>query len=376
MLERKKLFRQIPSKTWVEIDKGAVRNNIKTFRRIIGNRVKLLAVVKSNAYGHGLLLFSRLADAYGVDGFCVDSLEEGIILREAGIKKCILVLGFIHPAAFSFAAGYDITVTISSVASLQVYCALSSPRPKFHMKVDTGMHRQGFSEKEAFEVVDIYHKKSTFRQGLNGIYTHFAAATDMTDQAYTEMQFFSLQRVIEKAKTVGLNNLTNHCAATGGVLLDKKYHLDAVRIGIGIYGLWPSKKLRMQRGVDIPLHPVMAWYSIVSEVKELQKGEYIGYDLTERAVKRTQIVIIPIGYWHGYPRTLSSVGTVIIGGKKARIIGRVTMDIITVDSKNNSVEVGDVVKLFPCADDVARTAGTINYEFVTRINPEIERRIR
>lgn len=375
MSEKARSSHRIPSRTWVEIDKDALKHNVRVFRSAIRPGVQLMAVVKSNAYGHGLSLFSLLADKYGVDGFCVDSLVEGVKLREAGITKPIWVLGYVFPEVFSIAAEHDVTITLSSPASVEKYCASRKARPSFHVKVDTGMHRQGFSADDAIALFDAYAKNAAFKKGCTGIYTHFASAKDITYPTYTERQFSAFERVTTYARSLGFTNLTCHCAATGGTLLDAKYHCDAVRVGIGLYGLWPSKELELQRGVDakITLRQVMRWMAVVGEVKTFEKGEYVGYDLTERVPRRTRAAIIPIGYWHGYPRSLSSVGEVLIRGKKCRVIGRVAMDMIVVETPS-SVREGDVVSLMPDAAEVARRAGTVHYEFITRVNPRIERR--
>lgn len=182
--------------------------------------------------------------------------------------------------------------------------------------------------------------------------------------------------------------LSHVTSLTGGALIGPKYHLDAVRVGIGLYGLWPSKELEVQLGKEIMLHPVLSWRTVVSEVKRLRAGDYVGYDLTERVPHATMMAVLPVGYWHGFPRALSGVGEVLIRGKRARTLGRVSMDMVAValDSvpggkkKLQTVKPGDVVTIIGrgggdtiFAWEPSAKSGTTHYEFLTRLNPLMER---
>ena len=367
-------------RTWVEISRGAVRQNVRTFRRLIGPKVKLWAVVKSNAYGHGLYAFSPLAEQAGVDGFCIDSVVEGLSLRRSGIVKPILTLGPTLPPRLVDAMNDDIAVSVSTLETLRAIAAMKHP-PKFHLKVDTGMHRQGFSPNDLAKIVRIMSKsKNQSPKNLEGIFTHFASAKDLNYPTYTDMQFAEFERAVAMLRKAGFRDLIRHAAATGGTLIGKKYHLDAVRVGIGLYGLWPSKELEVQLGSRIHLAPVLSWRTAVAEVKRLKPGDYVGYDLTERVTRPTIAAVLPVGYWHGFPRSLSSVGEVLIRGKRARVLGRVSMAMVVVDATETRPRVGDAAILIGrsgrdelLAADVASRAGTIHYEFVTRLNPLMER---
>jgi len=183
-------------------------------------------------------------------------------------------------------------------------------------------------------------------------------------------------------RSAGLDGFTHHVAATGGTLISADYHLDLVRLGIGLYGLWPSKELERQLGSKISLKPILSWRAVVGEVKEAGKGSFVGYDMVERLNRKTLLAVIPVGYWHGFFRSLSGIGYVIIQGRKARILGRVSMDIIVVDATGIPVKSGDVATILGRdgaeeikAFETAEKAGTTHYEFLTRINPLIERRI-
>jgi alanine racemase len=365
-------------RTWIEIDARAARKNYDTFRKIIGKKVKLWAVVKSNAYGHGLFVFSELMNGFGIDGFCVDSLVEGIALRKRGIKKPILVLGATLSSLYGAAAKHKITITISNFEALREL-AHAKVIPEFHIKIDTGMHRQGFYVEDLPRVIKILGPRAAIRPKLTGIYTHFASAKDINYPTYTEHQFGKLQKAIKLFGNAGFKNIVKHAAATGGTLVDPKYHLDAVRIGIGLHGLWPSKELEVQLGHKIKLRPTLAWRAVVSEVKDLKADDYVGYDISERVPKDMKMAILPIGYWHGFPRALSGVGEVIVNGRRARVLGKVSMD-ITAIAPAGAVRPGDVATIIGrdgkeeiFAWEPAQRSGTIPYEFLTRLNPLMER---
>jgi len=401
-------------RTWIEIDSASAKKNYETFRKIIGPKVKLWSVVKSNAYGHGLVVFSLLADKLGVDGFCVDSLVEGLRLRASppaggGMKKPILVLGPTLPEFFGEAARNDITITISNfdaLSALESFVAKKATNvdkkatngegparlgvPEFHIKIDTGMHRQGFYTDDIGHVVGVISNSKFLISKLTGIYTHFASAKDINYPTYTDKQFGEFEKAAKIFENAGFsaeggsasgggNSITIHCSATGGTLVNKKYHLGAVRVGIGLYGLWPSKELQIQSS-EINLRPILSWRAVVSEVKNLRAGDYVGYDLAERVQRGMKIAVIPVGYWHGFPRSLSGIGEVLINGKRAKVLGRVSMDLIVAGPVGAKCKPGDVVTFVGRsggeeiqAADVAQKSGTIHYEFLTRLNPLMER---
>jgi alanine racemase len=366
-------------RTWIEIDAKAAKTNYDTFRKLAGKKVKLWSVVKSNAYGHGLYAFTKLLNEFGVDGFCVDSVVEALSLRKVGIKKQILVLGQTLPSRFAEAAKHNITISISSFEGLRALAKAKNP-PDFHLKIDTGMHRQGFYNEDIPAVVALLKKgKPEVKNSLKGIFTHFAAAKDMKNQAYTGGQLKKFKKAVALFEEAGFKKLVAHASATGGAMLGPQYHFDAVRVGIGLYGLWPSEELERQLGRKIILHPVLQWRTIASEVKKIKKGEYVGYDITERVAKNTTMAVLPIGYWHGFPRALSSTGEVIVNGKRGRVLGRVSMDMVVVEVPEKT-KAGSVVTIIGRdgkekihASEPAKRSGTSHYEFVTRLNPLMER---
>ena len=242
------------------------------------------------------------------------------------------------------------------------------------------MHRQGFYLNDLPMVIKkIKNQKSKIKNYLSGVYTHFASAKDLNYPTYTDWQFGEFKKAASRLEKAGFKNLTCHAAATGGTLMNPKYHLNAVRVGIGLYGLWPSKELEMQCR-KINLKPVLSWRTYVSEVKNIQSGQFIGYDLVERVTRVGRMAVLPIGYWHGFPRNLSGVGEVLINGRRARVLGRVSMDLIVADITGIKCEVGDRAAIIGkrrgmevAATELAQKSGTTHYEIVTRINPLIKR---
>jgi len=371
-------------KTWVEIDKRAVFANVKTFRSLLKPTASLFAVVKSNAYGHGLRVFSKIADRAGVDGFCVDSVPEGVALREERIKKSILVLGPTLPGLFGKARTGRITLSISSWNTLKTF-AERKTGGVYHLKFDTGMHRQGFFVEDVPKIIRLVLSRPALRRGLSGLFTHFASAKDIAYPTYTLRQvkeFEVTRRLFQKA---GFTNLVTHASATGGTVLYPKAHYDAVRVGMGLYGHWPSREAELQHsevwGRGLALRPVLAWRARVSEVKMLRAGDFVGYDLSEKLRKPTQAAVVPVGYWHGLPRTLSSRGTVMVGGARGVILGRVSMDMIVVGfGPRVRIRPGDRATLIGVdrgeeisAEEFAERADSIHYEVLTRLNPLMER---
>ncbi len=366
-------------RTWIEIDKKAIAENYKTFRKLAGVNCSLMAVVKSNAYGHGLIVFSKAAEKQGVDWFGADSIVEALALRKNGIKKPILVLGHTLPERINEAALANIGLTISNHIALRALGKLKNNFPKIHLKIDTGMHRQGFYVENLPDVISFLKSKLP-QVKIEGIYTHFAAAKNPAFPSNTSHQIEEFKKAASIVESAGFKPI-KHAAATSGAVAFPESHFDMVRIGIGLYGLWPSTEAKLAFSDKIKLAPVLSWRTIIGEIKEVKKGGRVGYDFTEKLNRNSRIAILPVGYWHGYPRALSSVGRVLIGGKRAKVLGRVSMDMTAVDVTDiNNAKVGDVVTLIGrdgkdriTAEELAELSGTINYELITRINPLIER---
>ncbi len=379
-------------RTWVELDRSAMKKNYDLFRSLIkkpaslGWPTALMYVVKSNAYGHGLLEFSKEAVRLGVDWLGVDSFEEGLELRKVGIKKPIMVFGYVSPAYFKEAIKKNISITISSMTSLKMLAKLKiKEKIKIHIETDTGLGRQGFLKSQMKVVLNFLPKHKNIK--VEGIFTHLAVGEDPQERAYTLKQAKELGVWHQALCEAGYKPM-KHICATSSAMLYPELHFDMVRVGIGSYGLWPSKETRDAVGKKYKLHPVLSWKTIITEIKKLPKGTRIGYDLTEKLKRISLLAVIPIGYWHGYPRLLSSKGIFNVkghakgqAGKKVKLIGRVSMDMTVIDVTDvPAVKVGDEVAIiggdhghYAEADMMAQDSDTINYEITTRINPIIKR---
>lgn len=367
---------ETPVRTWVEVEKKSILHNYRVFRKLITKKTRLMGVVKSNAYGHNLLEYAAELEKIGIDALGVDSIVEGLAIRKRNVKIPILVLGYTLPELFVDAQLNDIAVTISTFESLALAAKSGTGKKplRIHLKMDTGMHRQGFQPYEMDKlIVALSGNKQLV---VEGVYTHFAEAKSPRSGGSTREQIARFEKMMKQLREEGYT-FTAHAAATGGTLLYPSAHYDMVRIGIGLYGLWPSKESEQFLSNKITLKSVLSWRAIVSEVKNVAIGERVGYDFTEMLTRNSRLAIIPVGYWHGFPRMLSSRGRVLICGKTARVIGRVSMDMLVVDVTDiPEAKVGSIATLIGKdkkeeikARELAEFAATTHYEIVTRLNP-------
>lgn len=353
-------------RTWIEIDSRSLFSNFEYFRKR-AQGARIMVMIKSNAYGHGLVAVAKLlSKKYRGTWFGVDSITEAARLRDEGIKNPILVLGYTLPRRLPEAAKKDIAITISHFEGLRELVRLTK-RPRFHLKFDTGMHRQGF---QARDIAKLIRELKHFGLNPEGAYSHFSTASN---RAFSRNQTRVFERMVKKFESTGVSLGTLHMNKTEGIINFPKSAFGMARLGIGLYGYYPAKGVRLK--------PVLAWKTMVSEVKRVKKGEWVSYDRTERLGRSTKIAILPIGYWHGFDRGLSSKGEVLIRGKRARVLGRVTMDMIMVDVtsipgvcvRDEVVIIGGQGRRRISADDIAKKINTTSYEVLTRINPLIRK---
>jgi len=372
-------------RTWVEINREAIAKNYTTFRGYINKKVKLMSVVKSNAYGHDIIQFSQEMLKLGIDWLGVDSAVEALVLRKKGIQLPILVLGYTLSYKYQKIIQQKVHITISSFSALNAikdfYLSCKLPgKILAHIKIDTGMCRQGFQFSDREKLFNILEEMKSVIS-VEGLFTHFAAAQDpdIPDETYNQIKKF--KEWINTFHSRGYNPIT-HASATSGTLLFPEAHFDMVRVGIGMYGLCPSPEVKMFTEKNkIEFQPALSWKTIISEIKHLPRGSRVGYDFTEELTRDSIVAVCPVGYWHGYPRSLSSKGFVLVRGARAKVLGRISMSMIVVDVTDISkVTVEDEVILIGksengeneiTADFLASIANTINYEIVTRINPSI-----
>jgi len=379
-------------KTWVEVSRKAIQNNIIQFKKLIGNRVKLMAVVKANAYGHGLIEVGKIAIKSGANWLGVDSIDEAISLREGGIKAPILILGYTLLSRLKDVVKYDLRQVVYNKETIKRFGSLT---PKFlknkikvHLKVETGISRQGLEKEELLELVKLIKKYPQIE--IEGIYTHYANIEDTTNHNYAQQQLKRFKEAVELLERNGIKIPMKHTACSAAVILFPETYFDMVRLGISMYGLWPSKETfvsAQDKNRKINLEPALTWKTKIAQIKNIKAGTSIGYGLTEKISQDSRIAILPIGYWDGYDRKLSGMGNVLIKGKRCKVLGRVCMNMIIVDighfasfGKEGEVKLEDEVVLLGkqgqeeiAADELAQKIGTINYEVITRINPLIPR---
>lgn len=373
-------------KIWVEISKNNLLHNLEQFKNLVGDNVKIMGVVKANAYGHGLI---EVAGAISgkADWFGVDSLAEALKLREISFKKPILVLGYTELADLKEAVKNNISLTVYNKETIEKLgkIPIHNPNlnPKVHVKIETGTSRQGVLEKDIAEFVKFIKQFPSIE--IQGLSTHYANIEDTTDSSFAKAQLEVFSRVTEILKKEGVEASLRHTACSAATILFPETHFEMVRLGISMYGLWSSKETKAvakNKNLEFNLKPALTWKTIVAQIKNISAGTSVGYGLTERVSRDSKIAILPIGYYDGYDRKLGSVGNVLIRGKRCKILGRVCMNMIIVDITDvEKVELEDEVVLIGrqgreeiTAEELAQKIGTINYEVVTRINPLITRK--
>jgi alanine racemase len=379
------LKNKIYYRSWVEISESALRNNLKVIKSVAKSKVKVICVVKANAYGHGLDEMIHLLEKYDTEMYAVDSIEEGIKIRELDIDKPILILGYVVLSDLKKAVENNISLTIYNLESLKNITSLKlNKRAKVHLKVETGLNRQGVDTVRILNFAKFIRKNRKYLE-IEGISTHFADIEDTTNTTFAEKQLTNFKKTITVLEKNGFSIPIKHCAASAAALLYKKTHFNAIRTGISVYGLWPSnlvkKELLKSINRKILLKPVLSWKSRIAQIKKVKKGESVGYGRTWYAKKDSKIAIIPVGYYDGYDRGLSNTGRVIIDGKYADVIGRIAMNMMMADvTEIENVKLEDTVILIGkdknkeiSTDELAAKISTINYEIVTRINPNIPR---
>ncbi|MBC7364061.1 MAG: alanine racemase [Candidatus Aminicenantes bacterium] len=370
---------------WVEIDAAAFRHNVAEFRTRLG-QTELMPVVKSNAYGHGLLLIARLAESLAINWLGVNSVEEGILLRQAGFQQKILVLGYVSLAQAKLAVEYDLRVVVYNLENIRALAQAASRQKKkvyLHLKVETGTNRQGIPIKMIGKIWQEIKKHPELV--LEGLSSHFANIEDTTDDYYPKYQLENFHQAIDWFRQRNINIPLRHMSCSAASILFPETHFELARVGIGLYGLWPSKETMVScrlRGKEaLRLKPVLSWRARVAQVKNVARGAYVGYGCTYRTTRPTRLAVIPVGYYDGYDRSLSNAAYVLIRGKRAPVRGRVCMNFFMVDVTDiPEVKLEDQVTLIGkdgrdkiTADQLATLAGTINYEIVSRINPSIPR---
>lgn len=356
-----------------------LKDNMRTMYEHIGCQAKLMAIIKANGYGHGSYeVANALENEEYVWGYAAATVEESIELIEQGIRKPIIILGYVFEPDMESLVDYSIrpaVITYEQAKQLSDIAVAKNKLLPIHIKLDTGMHRIGFDlSDESVETITAISKLPGLK--MEGMFAHFAKS-DERDKTFTRLQYDRFISMKERLKDNGVNFEYYHCGNSAAILDLPEYHLDLMRAGITMYGLMPSDEVDK----SLNLKPVMSIVSHVAFVKKLSKGEPIGYGGSYITDRDSIIATIPVGYGDGYPRSLSNKGYVLINGKKAPITGRVCMDQFMVDVTDiGPVKVGDKVTLVGCDgsetitfEQLGDLSGRFNYEFVCDLNLRVHR---
>ena len=368
------------SASWltIEIDRSALMENISVFRRLVDPGTKLLAVVKADAYGHGLLLASEAFLAGGADLLGVHSLAGVRRLREGGIQAPVLILGPVTEMEIAQAVELDAEITVASLPAVRAaadYAASSGQTARVHLKVETGVNRQGVVEEELPAVLEILAGRPDLV--LAGLSSHFADVEDTTDHAFALRQMERFQAFADAVAEAGHTEVARHLSCSASLLLWDRSQREIARVGISAYGIWPSREtlvaVRERCRQEVVLQPAMTWKVRVSQVREVPAGQTVGYGRTWQAPADSRIAVLPVGYSDGWLRALSGRAHVLIRGRRAPLVGRICMNLCMVDVTHipETVE-GDTAVLLGSQGDetitpshLAEHLGTIPYEVVT-----------
>jgi alanine racemase len=368
--------------SWVEINSAAFEHNIAQYRAVLGPNKQLAVVIKSNAYGHGMAEIAQLCEQLpAVDWLCTVSLSEALAVRARGITKPIFVLSYLDAdLTYAVEQGIDLVVyDRQTVEALETIAAKLHMPAYVHLKVDTGLSRLGLAPQAALDLVLAAQQLTHVH--VRGIFTHLAES-EKSGEGFTKQQIAALHAVVSTLAERGISIPFIHfsCTAALTVVEDSRYSFG--RLGLGVYGLWPSqaaKQVTCERCPGFTLEQVMTWKTRVIQVKQVPTGSYIGYGRTFCTQRETVLAVLPVGYWEGYARGLSNRGQVLVNGVIAPVVGRVSMNLTTIDVTDvPNITVGSVVTLLGdhpalSPDTLAATLGTINWEIVTRINPLVPR---
>ncbi len=368
------------NRAWAEIDLDAIAHNAREIKKLTGNRVELMGAVKADAYGHGVFEVVHTLLDNGVNQLAVSMLDEAIQLRKMGIGVPILILGYTDPARADEIVLNEVTQTVFTpdlAQALSTAAVRLGKNVKIHVKIDTGMTRLGFMPgySAVKSIAEIGKMPGLI---IEGIFTHFASA-DEGVKDYTMMQFERFMSVCSELSRVGIHIPIKHVCNSGGIIQYTQMHLDMVRPGIILYGLYPSNEVSRS---SINLKPAMTLKANIVHVKDVDKDTCISYGRTFRTSRKSRIATVPIGYADGYTRLMSNKGRMLVNGEFVPVVGRICMDqcMIDVTDLEKEVHVGDEVVIFGnqggasiSVDEIAAKVGTINYELICIIGKRIPR---
>lgn len=368
-------------KSWVEISAINLLHNISQIRSLLTPGTTLAGVIKANAYGHGILEVAKTIEN-SIDFFAVDSVDEALKLKSGRAGKPILILGYTLISRLPEIVENDFHQVVSSIETLEELDKITKTINKeayIHLKIETGTSRQGIFQSNLPEFLKIFKSNPLLK--LAGVSTHYANIEDTSDHSFAEKQLQLYNEAVISIKKEINYQFFQHTACSAAIILFPETHFNFVRLGISLYGLWSSASVRDEANHRVDLKPVLSWKSRVAQIKTISAGSTISYGCTEKVEKTTRTAVIPVGYYDGFDRKNSSIGNVLIRGKRCKVLGRVCMNMFVVNvDEINDISIEDEVVLIGqqfdeeiTADEFAQKIGTINYEAVTRINPLLPR---
>lgn len=361
---------------WIEIQYDHLRHNVLEIKKLLPKKTTFMAVVKANAYGHGMIPVATYLNTIGITSFAVARLEEAMELRKAGIEGEILVFGYTSPDQCQVLSDYDIIQTVVDMEHARALEEMQIPI-KVHIKIDTGMHRLGFDYKQMEELVDIFQYRFLC---VEGMYTHLCVCDSQKqdDIDFTQQQIAAFYQVIEALKMQQIKVPKTHIQSSYGVLNYPYLSCDYVRIGIAMYGILSTDDHRTVKKVN--LKPVLSIKAKIISIRTVPAGETIGYGRTYVCHNATRVAVIPVGYADGIPRNFGGQGgCVFIKGKKIPIVGRICMDQMTIDISRCDVALGDTVNVIGekneefTVENIAKVCDTITNEVLSRLSNRLPR---
>jgi alanine racemase len=357
-----------PRPAWTEIDLGKLRRNLQLIRRDLPRDIKFLAVVKDEAYGHGALDIARIALEEGAWGFGLSTLEEAMTLRDAGITAPLLLLGERQEAELEWCVAHDLTVCVNETHTVRKLARIATGFDKqgpVHAKINTGMSRYGVRWDEALPLIEQIIAEKSLR--LEGVMSHFSQS-DETDKTFANLQFSRFNEVLHALEQRNIAVKLRHTCNSGGFLDLPQAHLDLVRIGILMFGVFPSAVCRQIPGIE----PVMSVKARIAAIQKLKAGEVVGYGMRYTAKTERRVAILPIGYGDGFPRVRNE-GCVLLHGQRAPLIGGIAMDALMVDITDipeaqmwdEAVIMGRQGDEEISVHDIAKLKNSVSYEVLT-----------
>lgn len=375
----------------IELSKSALKQNIKYIKGQLKKGVRFSSVVKGNAYGHGIEVFVPLAEEAGVDHFSVFSSDEALrVMKVATKKPDIMIMGMIDDESLEWCVRSGLECFVFDFERLNKIIGEAQKTgiaAKIHIELETGMNRTGFEETELGELFKVLTENKKYFK-LKGVCTHYAGAESLANYVRVTRQKSTFRKLCKKFEKAGFNPDYKHSACSAAAIRYPDTQMDLVRIGILQYGFWPSTETLVQHtsktdSQSDPLERLITWKSKVMSTKNVKTGEYIGYGMSFLAQQNMQIAAVPVGYHHGFSRTLSNLGRVLIGGQRLSVVGLVNMNALLVDITNcENIKRGDEVVLIGRQGDweisvsaFGELSNRLNYELLTRIPLDIPRKV-